>query len=126
MNEQERLETNKQTIRELMRLLVDPKTARQAERLMTESYIQHNPNIASGRKAIIEFTQTETAQRARESMVPAGEPMFVAEGDFVVMILPREVPHPHKPGETYRTYWFDMWRLEDGKAAEHWDGAPLE
>lgn len=126
MNEQDRLETNKQTIRELMRLLVDPKTARQAERLMTESYIQHNPNIASGRKAIIEFTQTEAAQRARESMVPAGEPMLVAEGDFVVMILPREVPHPHKPGETYRTYWFDMWRLEDGKAAEHWDGAPLE
>ena len=126
MNEQDRLETNKQTIRELMRLLVDPKTARQAERLMTESYIQHNPNIASGRKAIIEFTQTEAAQRARKSMVPAGEPMLVAEGDFVVMILPREVPHPHKPGETYRTYWFDMWRLEDGKAAEHWDGAPLE
>jgi len=110
----------------LMRLLVDPTTAHQAEHLMTESYIQHNPNIASGRKAIIEFTQTEAAQRARAKMVPAGEPFLLAEGDYVMMMLPRRVPHPHKPGETYMSYWFDMWRFENGLIAEHWDGAPIE
>jgi predicted SnoaL-like aldol condensation-catalyzing enzyme len=126
MTDQKTLEDNKNKIRELMRLLIDPATARQAERLMTPSYIQHNPNIASGREAIIQFTQTEAAQRARENMVPAGEPFLVAEGDYVVMMLPRRVPHPHKPGETYMSYWFDMWRLENGLIAEHWDGAPLE
>ena len=109
-----------------MRLLVDPTTAHQAEHLMTESYSQHNPNIASGRKAIIEFTQTEAAQRARAKMVPAGEPFLLAEGDYVMMMLPRRVPHPHKPGETYMSYWFDMWRFENGLIAEHWDGAPIE
>jgi predicted SnoaL-like aldol condensation-catalyzing enzyme len=126
MTDQKTLEDNKNKIRELMRLLIDPATARQAERLMTPSYIQHNPNIASGREAIIQFTQTEAAQRARENMVPAGEPFLMAEGDYVVMMLPRRVPHPHKPGETYMSYWFDMWRLENGLIAEHWDGAPLE
>jgi len=126
MTDQKTLEDNKNKIRELMRLLIDPATARQAERLMTPSYIQHNPNIASGREAIIQFTQTEAAQRARENMVPAGEPFLLAEGDYVVMMLPRRVPHPHKPGETYMSYWFDMWRLENGLIAEHWDGAPLE
>jgi len=126
MTESMPLEEKKRRIQELMRLLIDPATAHQAAHLMTESYIQHNPNIASGRKAILEFTQSERAQRAREDMVPAGEPFFVAEGDYVVMVLPRRVPHPHKPGETYMSYWFDMWRFEDGLIAEHWDGAPLE
>lgn len=126
MTDQTTLENNKRKILQLMRLLVDPKTAHLAAPLMTESYIQHNPNIASGRKAIIEFTQSEMAQRARESMQPAGDPVLIAEGDFVVMMLPRDVPHPHKPGQTYRSYWFDMWRMEDGLIAEHWDGAPLE
>jgi predicted SnoaL-like aldol condensation-catalyzing enzyme len=35
------------------------------------------------------------------------------------------VPDPRDPGKTYRSYWFDMWRVEDGKLAEHWDGAPV-
>lgn len=126
MADQTTLEQNKHKVRELMRLLVDPATAYQAAPLLTESYIQHNPNIASGRKAILEFTQSAAAQRARENMAPAGEPLLIAEGNYVVMMLPRDIPHPHKPGETYRSYWFDMWRLEDGLIAEHWDGAPLE
>ena len=58
MTDPKTLEANKNKVRELMRLLVDPATARQAAPLMTESYIQHNPNIASGREAIINFTQT--------------------------------------------------------------------
>ena len=126
MTDQKTLEDNKNKVRELMRLLVDPTTAHQAAPLLTESYRQHNPNIASGRDAIIAFTQTAAAQRARESMLPAGEPFLMAEGDYVVMMLPRRVAHPHKPGETYLSFWFDMWRFENGLIAEHWDGAPLE
>jgi predicted SnoaL-like aldol condensation-catalyzing enzyme len=119
-------EANKKLVLEFMRRLVDPATSHQAAALMTESYIQHNPNIASGRQAIIDWTQGEQAQRARTAMRPVGKPFLVAEGDRVVMMLTRELPHPHKPGETYLSYWFDMWRIEDGRLAEHWDGAPLE
>ena len=25
------------------------------------------------------------------------------------------------PGAKYTTTWFDMWRIRDGKAVEHWD-----
>jgi predicted SnoaL-like aldol condensation-catalyzing enzyme len=126
MNDRDVLEQNKQKVQELMRLLIDPRTAPQAAALMTESYIQHNPNIASGRNAIIEWTRSEQAQRARQGMQPVGEPFLLAEGDYVMMMLARELPHPHKPGETYRSYWFDMWRFENGLIAEHWDGAPIE
>ena len=114
-------------VRKVMDLLLDPGTSEQARRYLTESYIQHNPNIASGADAIIEFTRSEEAERARTSMRPATDPpMFVVEGDRIVMVLPRDLPDPSDPSKTYRTYWFDMWRIEDGKLAEHWDGALKE
>ncbi len=121
------LTANKDAVMKMMSLLVNPETAEQARKYLTEDYIQHNPNIASGADAVIEWTKTEEARRARESMRPAPEPpLFVAEGDKVVMMIAREVPDPEDPAKTYRSYWFDMWRIEDGKLAEHWDGAPKE
>ena len=117
----------KDIVLKMMSLLVDPSTSEHAREYLTESYIQHNPNIDSGADAIIEWTKTDQAREARESMRPAPEPpVFVAEGDKVVMMLARDLPDPDDPGKTYRSYWFDMWRIEDGKLAEHWDGAPKE
>jgi predicted SnoaL-like aldol condensation-catalyzing enzyme len=45
----------------------------------------------------------------------------VAEGDLVVVAIVRELPDPRKERATYTTTWFDMWRIMDGKADEHWD-----
>lgn len=121
-----KLAAHKDTVLTMMSLLTDPATSEQARAYLTETYIQHNPNIASGADAIIAWTKTEEARHARESMRPAPEPpVMVAEGDKVVMMISRDVPDPRDPGKTYRSYWFDMWRVEDGKLAEHWDGAPL-
>lgn len=120
-------QANKALVLRVMSLLVDPATAEQVRPYLTEGYIQHNPNIASGADAIIEFTRTPEAARARENMRPAAEPpVLIAEGDKVVMMLVRELPHPSDPSRTYKSYWFDMWRIEDGKLAEHWDGALKE
>ena len=114
-------------VQKVMSLLVDPVMAEQVRPYLTDAYIQHNPNIASGKEAIIEWTKSEEAERARTSMQPSEDPpMFVHEGDRIVMILPRDLPDPHDPSKTYRTYWFDMWRIEDGKLAEHWDAALKE
>lgn len=117
----------RELVTKFMELLVDPARSDQARALMTREYIQHNPNIPSGPDAIIAFTKTPEAERARQSMRPApAPPMFVVEGDRIVMILPRDLPDPKDPSKTYRSYWFDMWRIEDGKLAEHWDAAPKE
>jgi len=35
----------------------------------------------------------------------------------------REYDEPGKPGEKYTSTWFDMFRIEGGKIAEHWDNA---
>jgi hypothetical protein len=49
----------------------------------------------------------------------------VAERDLVIVATVRELPHPTEQGKSYSTTWFDMWRIKDGKADEHWDGATI-
>ncbi len=45
----------------------------------------------------------------------------VAEGDLVVVSFVRDLKD--KAGKPYTTTWFDMWRVKDGKATQHWDPA---
>jgi predicted SnoaL-like aldol condensation-catalyzing enzyme len=96
-----------------------------ADRWLTERYLQHNPNAASGRAGVVAyFTQVLKVQ---PKPIPAklGRPVVavVAEGDYVIVVTPREMKDPKDPTKTYTTSWFDMWRFVDGKADEHWDGA---
>ena len=49
----------------------------------------------------------------------------VAEGDYVIVSAVQLLPDPKKPGQMYTTTHFDMWRMKDGKADEHWDEAAL-
>ena len=48
---------------------------------------------------------------------------IVAENDMVVISFARELPDPKDHTKKYTTTWFDMFRIENGKLAEHWDGA---
>jgi predicted SnoaL-like aldol condensation-catalyzing enzyme len=48
---------------------------------------------------------------------------MVAQGDLVVLVTGLEHSHPIRPGSTYTTTWFDMFRIEGGRLAEHWNGA---
>lgn len=43
----------------------------------------------------------------------------------MIVATVRELPRSGDPAKTYTTTWFDMWRIKDGKADEHWDGATL-
>ena len=46
---------------------------------------------------------------------------MTAESDRVVVAIVRELPNPREPGKTFTTTWFEMWRIKNGKADEHWD-----
>ena len=47
----------------------------------------------------------------------------VAEGDMVVVASVRTLREPLEPAQTHTSTWFDMFRIENGKIAEHWDPA---
>ncbi len=94
-----------------------------AEKYLAEDCIQHNPNIPSGRAALVKVL----------SRVPAKEPMPEklshppvvegAKGDFVWLIFENEAPDPQDLSKAYYYYDFDVLRLQNGRIQEHWDSA---
>ncbi len=48
---------------------------------------------------------------------------ITAEGDIVILSFVRELADRKDPPKKYTTTWFDTFRIENGKIAEHWDRA---
>jgi predicted SnoaL-like aldol condensation-catalyzing enzyme len=94
-----------------------------AEKYMTETYIQHNPGVPTGRAAFIKFFQQFVKPKPIEPRVEAPLVAIVADGDYVVLSFVSEQADPKDSTKKYTTTWFDMFRLENGKIAEHWDPA---
>ena len=94
-----------------------------AEKYMAESYIQHNPNVPTGRAAFVEFFSKFAKPKPIEPKIKAPLVAVVAEGDLVVLAFAREGTDPKDATKKYTTTWFDMFRIENGKIAEHWDPA---
>jgi predicted SnoaL-like aldol condensation-catalyzing enzyme len=51
---------------------------------------------------------------------------IIAEADRVVVATRRELPDLAEEGQTYTTTWFDLFRIRDGKIAEHWNYGPQD
>jgi predicted SnoaL-like aldol condensation-catalyzing enzyme len=117
-----KLHANKQVVLHIMRDLLEANHWADAPKYLTNEYIQHNPNIASGLDPVMKFFGKRPAgpipdaKSWRTKIVSV-----VAEGDLVVVGVVRELPDPRAPGKMYTTTWFDMWRIKGGKADEHWD-----
>jgi predicted SnoaL-like aldol condensation-catalyzing enzyme len=119
------LHRNKQAAYHIMKDLLEAGHWDKADQFLTKKYIQHNPNAASGLDGVVYyFTQVRKVQ---PKPVPEklGTPVasVMAEGDLVMVAVPRVMKDPKDPTKSYTTTWFDMWRFVDGKADEHWDGA---
>jgi predicted SnoaL-like aldol condensation-catalyzing enzyme len=48
----------------------------------------------------------------------------MAEGDLVMVATVSKTDDPEKPGTQYLGTHFDLFRIENGKIAEHWDSVP--
>jgi len=117
-----KLNANKQVVMHIMRDLLEAGHWSDAPKYLSNRYIQHNPNIASGLEPVMKFFGSRP-----QGQIPARNAWrtkivsVTAEGDLVVVGIVRELPDPRSPGKMYTTTWFDMWRIQDGKADEHWD-----
>lgn len=113
---------NKQATLHIMKDLLQCNHWDEASKWLTARYIQHNPNVASGREGVVKFfgtrPKTPTCDKLTTKVVAV-----LADGDLVTVVMPRELKDPKDPSKTYTTTWFDMWRFVDGKADEHWDPA---
>ncbi len=118
------LHKNKQAALRIMRELLQCNHWSDAGNWLTERYVQHNPNAASGLKPVQAYfgnrPRAATCDKLTTPVIAV-----LAEGDLVAVMIGRTLKHPTDPTKTYSTSWFDMWRFVDGKADEHWDAAEL-
>lgn len=94
-----------------------------AAKYLSDEYIQHNPNVASGRIAFVEFFSKIKKPQAVADHIQAPLISIVAERDLVILTFGREYPDPKDASQRYTTTWFDMFRIANGKIVEHWDPA---
>jgi predicted SnoaL-like aldol condensation-catalyzing enzyme len=115
-----------------------------AEQYLKQDYIQHTDAqgpYGTGREGFIRMFESMPAMGGPPGAAPAGAGApgaapqgappagmgppppakviaLMANGDLVVRISSRTMP-----GSTNPSFIFNMFRLQDGKLAEHWDGA---
>jgi predicted SnoaL-like aldol condensation-catalyzing enzyme len=113
------LAANKKLVFDFWREVFQTHDMSKASQYMAEDYMQHNPNVPTGRQPFMDFFGRLPRQPVKgeiDNLVT-----ILAEGDMVALAFRREMPDPQNAGKTYTTTWFDMFRIKDGKLAEHWD-----
>jgi predicted SnoaL-like aldol condensation-catalyzing enzyme len=113
------LAANKRLVYDFWREVLQAHHVERAPEYLAESYIQHNPNVPTGRAAFMEFfgrLPREPVETTIDDLVS-----IVAERDLVILAFRRELPDLENEGQTYTTTWFDMFRIDAGKIVEHWD-----
>lgn len=120
------LHRNKQVVYHIMKDLLEAGHWDEAHRYLTDRYIQHNPNVPSGRQGAVDFFKgLGVKPKPIPAKLSAPVVQVIAQGDYVMVATVSTLPHPKKPGTTYTTTWFDLFRMKDGKADEHWDSSPI-
>jgi predicted SnoaL-like aldol condensation-catalyzing enzyme len=117
-----RLAKNKRLVYDFWREVVEAGHVELADKYLTESYIQHNPNVPTGRAGFVAFFSKFTKPKPIEPRVRAPLVAITAEGNLVTMSFVREAAD-EDGSNPYTTTWFDMFRIENGRIAEHWDSA---
>jgi predicted SnoaL-like aldol condensation-catalyzing enzyme len=117
-----KLAANKKLAYDFFRVVLRARHLDEADKYMKADYIQHNPNADTGIAGFkAYFTKLGGPQPVKDTL--PGLVAIQAEGNFVTLSFVREEKDPANPGQKYTTTWFDMFRIDDGKIAEHWDVA---
>jgi len=114
---------NKKLVYDMWREFLEAGHMEVAEKYFAETYMQHNPNAPTGRKALVEFFSKWAKPQTVSDTIKSKVVAIVAEEDLVVISFVSERTDPNDPEKKYTTTWFDMFRIENGKIAEHWDSS---
>ena len=116
-----KLAANKRLVYDFWRTVLEAGHLDKASQYLTDGYIQHNPNVPTGRAGFVQFFSQFAKAKPVEPKMKAPLVSIVAEADRVVLAVVHRERDPADSTKTYTTTSFDMFRIEGGKIAEHWD-----
>lgn len=109
----EKTEENKALVENFVHdILVNGKMEKLAGYFDGDNYIQHNPQIADGLSGLgkaLEYMDSQGITIKYDKIH-----RFLGEGNFVLVISEGSFANKH-------TSFYDLFRVENGKLAEHWD-----
>ena len=118
-SESPQLAANKRLVYDMYRIVLQAGLANRAGEFISRDNIQHNPNAAQGLAGIVDYVRETRPVREIKDALDLPLITLLAEGDYVMTSFVR--PEEDANGETYYSTWFDLYRIENGKIAEHWD-----
>jgi predicted SnoaL-like aldol condensation-catalyzing enzyme len=116
-----KLAANKKLVYDFWREVLEARHLDVAEKYMRTDYIRHNPNADTGVAGFKAYFSKLGGPLPIEPKIKREVISIVAQGDLVVLSFVQE--NKDSKGQSYKTTWFDMFRIRDGKIAEHWDSA---
>ena len=112
-------ERNKEIVRNFYTSALIGRDVDAAPKFLRPDYIQHNPQVPTGLKGFMDTFRERFAQKLpgdykRELL------NVVGDNDMVVTYV-RQTWTSSKDGQHHQALGFDMFRVQDGMIAEHWD-----
>jgi predicted SnoaL-like aldol condensation-catalyzing enzyme len=109
---------NKAVVRDFYTTVLVGRDVDAAPRFLRSDYIQHNPQVPTGLKGFMDTFRERFAQKLppdykRELL------NVVGENDMVVVYVRQT--WTGRDGQHHQALGFDMFRVQDGMIAEHWD-----
>ena len=116
-----KLAANKKLVYDFWREVLEARHLDLADKYMRADYIQHNPNAATGIEGFEAFFSRLGGPQPIKPAIQRPIISIVAEGDIVMLNF--VTVNKDSKGQPYKTTWFDAFRIQGGKIAEHWDSA---
>jgi predicted SnoaL-like aldol condensation-catalyzing enzyme len=94
-----------------------------ADKAMAPGYIQHNPNVPSGRDGFKTFFARFAKPTELKPEWKRPPVLVLTSGNIVFYLVENTGKDPKDPSQSYKYSWFDMLRVDNGMIQEHWDTA---
>ena len=111
-------ERNKALVRDFYTTVLIGRNVDAAPRFMRADYIQHNPKVPPGLKGFMDAFRKDFAQKFPSDY--KRELLNVVGDNDMVVVYVRQT-WTGRDGQHHQVLGFDMFRVQDGMIAEHWD-----
>jgi predicted SnoaL-like aldol condensation-catalyzing enzyme len=109
---------NKEVVRNFYTTVLISREVDAAPRFLRPDYIQHNPQVPTGLKGFVDAFRARFAQQLPSDY--KRELLNVVGDNDMVVVYVRQT-WTGKDGQHHQALGFDMFRVQDGMIAEHWD-----
>jgi len=111
-------ERNKKVVRDFYTTVLIGRDVDAAPKFVRADYIQHNPQVPTGLKGFMDTFRERFAQKLPPDYK---RELLNVVGDNDMVITYMRQTWTGKDGQHHQALGFDMFRVQDGMIAEHWD-----